>query len=57
MSLEARNYHFGAESLPVAASLHSLASVLLKTGRLPDAEAQCRRCLQIRCYAQGIPCI
>ena len=48
MSLEARTYHFGAESLPVAASLHSLSAVLLRTGRLSDAEAQCRRCLQIR---------
>lgn len=48
MSLEARQYHYGAESLQAAASLQAVTAVLLATGRLAEAEAQCRRLLQIR---------
>lgn len=48
MSLEAREFHCGAESLAVAASLQALAAILAATGRAPDAEQLCRRCLMIR---------
>ncbi len=49
LSLEAREFECGAESLAAAASLQSLALVMLATGRAADAEAQCQRCLKIRC--------
>ena len=48
LSLEAREFQCGAESLAAAASLQSLASVMLATGRAADAEALCQRCLKIR---------
>lgn len=48
MSLEVREYHFGAQSVPVAASLQALAAIMRQTGRLEDAEAACRRCIKIR---------
>ena len=49
LSLEARENECGAESLAAAASLQSLASILLATGRAAAAEALCQRCLKIRC--------
>lgn len=48
MSLEAREFQCGAESLPAAASLAALAAVLAATQRATDAEALVRRCLKIR---------
>ena len=49
LSLKAREIECGAESLAVAASLQSLTSVMLATGRAAEAEALCQRCLKIRC--------
>lgn len=49
LSLEARENECGAESLAAAASLQSLASILLATGRAAAAEVLCQRCLKIRC--------
>ncbi len=49
LSLEAREFECGAESLAAAASLQSLAMVMLATGRAAEAEALCQRCLKIRC--------
>ncbi len=48
MSLEIREYHFGQQSLPAAASLQALAAIMRATGLLDNAEATCRRCLVIR---------
>ena len=49
LSLEAREFECGAESMAAAASLQSLASAVLATGRAAEAEALCQRCLKIRC--------
>ena len=48
LSLEAREFECGAESLAAAASLQSLALVMLATGRAAEAEALCQRSLKIR---------
>ena len=49
LSLEARQYECGAESMAAAASLQALAAAQLAAGRATEAEALCQRCLKIRC--------
>ena len=48
LSLEAREFECGAESLAAAASLQTLALIMLATGRAVEAEEPCQRCLKIR---------
>ena len=49
LSLEARLYECGAESMAAAAALQALAAAQLAAGRATEAEALCQRCLKIRC--------
>lgn len=49
LSLEARQYECGAESMAAAASLQALAAARLAAGRATEAEELCQCCLKIRC--------
>ena len=53
LSLEARQYECGVESMAAAASLQVLAAARLAAGRASEAEELCQRCLKIRCSSQS----